>query len=823
MKRIYNLTKRIFFSQFTRKLAVVLLIFLLVENIVGYWTSKLAEEHVQKNDPRKLQNRSETTFYFAPFELRRGMAISRVEIIAHLKEIAYLESPENLPASFSSDGNSLRINSRLPQIFPNAVLVFEKNHLTKISVENQTVEKIQVEPLQMENAVVFVNESSLDEGLRTRRIILQPETVPPLVIDAVISTEDKKFFDHQGVNWLSVMLRPILSAGGQGGSSITQQLIKNNIVAGAKNEFWQTGNQVFDDYFKTPERKIAEFSMGLAVEKMLTKPEILSSYLSMNYMGNIGSVQLQGVAAAAQEFFDMSLFDISDENDPADLAKAATMAGMIQAPVFYLKYVRNGEKCSENDKKCLNLLNRRNDVLDLMNANFPDKYPSVLIEKAKVAPLGFVFASQKRRERPIEADSRSFIKFAMERENLPSELQKLRGEEGETRVFTSLDTRLQRDAVEVIKQFQQKLQPKVEAETRRQKLENPEKFEQALQKCLEKNNSDAKKCENLFQLQISLAAIDANSGEILAFSGGIDADARRSPGSLVKSFFYLKAIESGILNGQPFTAATFIDKSRDKSLLVEHCAEDENLGGSGTARTQLANSWNIGACLAAQSANIPSEFVGNLTNSSPERKLIAALGGTKGSETSLLNIIRAYTVFANNGRLINPTAYKSAFQAEKNIAFLRPQSSVSLNAEATFITSDLMKSVIENGTAANFRSLANLPKETRFIGKTGSGMVADLWFVGLTPRIVIAVWVGMAENLPQLKLKKGFSGGGVAAPIAAQFMKAVGKHRPDLLQGEFFQPETIVKRRIDGKRGCLISKGGTEELFIEGRTPLPCR
>jgi membrane peptidoglycan carboxypeptidase len=823
MKRIYNFSHRIFFSKFIRKLVVALVVFLLIQNIVVYRTFELAGEHLQRNDPRKLQNRSETTFYFAPLELRRGMAISRAEIVTHLKEITYAESLENLPASFSTDGNSLKINSRLPQIFPNVMLTFENNRLTKITVENQAVEKVLLEPLQMENAVVFVNESSLDEGLRTRRVVLQPEAVPTLIIDAVVSTEDKNFFNHQGVNWLSVALRPILSAGGQGGSSITQQLIKNNIVAGAKDEYWQTGNQEFDNYFRTPERKIAEFSMSLAVEKMLTKPEIISAYLSMNYMGNIGSVQLQGFASAAQEFFDQSLFEISGEKDAADLAKAATLAGMIQAPVFYLKYVRNGEKCGKDEKKCLNLLKRRNSVLDLMNANFPEKYSPVLINRAKAEPLGFVFASQKRKERPIEADSRAFIKFAMESENLPSELQKLRGEEGEARVFTSLDTRLQRDLIEIIRQSQQKLQPKIDAETRLQKLENPEKFAQAYNKCLEKNKGDAKKCENLFQVQISLAAIDAESGEILAFSGGIDAEARRSPGSLVKPFFYLKALENGTFNGLPLTAATFIDKNRDKSFLAEYCAEDENLGGSGTMRTQFANSWNIGACLAAQSADIPSEFVGNLTHSTPERKLIAALGGSNGSETSLLNIIRAYTVFANNGRLINPTAYKSAFQADKNIAFLRPQTSVRLNPEATFITADLMKSVIEKGTAANFRRLADLPKEMHFIGKTGSGMVADLWFVGLTPRIIVGVWVGMPENLPQLKLKKGFSGGQIAAPIAAQFMKSIGKYRPDLLQGEFFQPATILKRRIDQKRGCQVSKGGTEEFFIEGRTPLPCK
>lgn len=822
-----NLLKRIYLNSFTRKLALALIILLCVQNLLVYHEYKIAEAYLEKNDPLKLQNRSETMFYFAPINLQRGTLITLDEIIQHLKDISYAEINENdaekLPSTYSIKGSAITIYSRFPKLFPNAVLKFEKNHLALILADNQPVERIQIEPLPMENTVVLVNDSKLDKGLRTRRIVLSPSGIPALVVDAVTRTEDKHFFEHRGVNWLSVVLRPIISRGGSGGSSITQQLIKNNIVFGAKDEFWQTGDTFIDTQFKTLERKLlAELPMAMAIEEKLSKEEIIAAYLSMNYMGNIGSVQLQGFEAASREFFDTNLFEISDENDPADLSKAAILAGMIQSPISYLTYVRNGEKCAENEKKCRNLLKRRNGVLDLMHADLPEKYPSNLIEKAKEQPLSFTFASKKTHERPIEFESRVFIKYAMESDNLPPELQKLRGEEGEAQIFTSLDARLQRAAVDTVNEYMEKLQPSVDAQTQKQKNQNPKVFDEIVNNCYQKNTKDLQACENMFRLKATLIAMDAQSGEILAMTSGIDADSKRSPGSLVKPFFYLKANEIGMLNGMPFTPATFIDKERDKSFLSQYCAEDENLGESGTALDQFINSKNLGACFAAQSADIPTDFVGLLTNSKPERKLIAALGGSKGSETTLLDLIRSYSIFANNGRLVNPTSYKSAFQADKSVFFSKPQTANAANAEATFITNEMMKSVLENGTASNFRQLAGLKKNVQVSGKTGSGMIADLWFIGLTPRIIVGVWVGMPENFPQLKMKDGFTGGKISAPIVAKFMKSISKYRPDLLQGEFYQPEGIIKKHIDQKRGCIVANGGTEMFFILGREPISC-
>jgi penicillin-binding protein 1A len=204
---------------------------------------------------------------------------------------------------------------------------------------------------------------------------------------------------------------------------------------------------------------------------------------------------------------------------------------------------------------------------------------------------------------------------------------------------------------------------------------------------------------------------------------------------------------------------------------------------------------------------------------------MAALGGTSGSETSLLDMVQAYSYFPNNGRMTQVTAYKSAYQSNDNsenrIAFTR-QPQVNLNPAATFVTTQMMKSVVEEGTGVNFRLLANLPNTVQVAGKSGSGMVADLWWVNFTPRIIVGVWVGMSENLPELRMADNFTGGKVSAPIAAAFMRSVAQYHPELLTGQFARPGNVVVHRVNPKKGCLVTNGGSEEFFIAGREPSRC-
>jgi membrane peptidoglycan carboxypeptidase len=162
-------------------------------------------------------------------------------------------------------------------------------------------------------------------------------------------TEDKDFYKNQGVNWLSLAIRPILSLGHQGGSSITQQLIKNNVIADAKGEFWQTGFDAFDSKFAKLERKIAEIPMAVQANRIMFKDEILAAYLSMNYMGTVSGVDLQGFAVASQEFFETSLFDLSDPTNAQDLARVAILSVIIQSPSSFLLQILHRAYSGDNE------------------------------------------------------------------------------------------------------------------------------------------------------------------------------------------------------------------------------------------------------------------------------------------------------------------------------------------------------------------------------------------------------------------------------------------------------------------------------------------
>ena len=220
----------------------------------------------------------------------------------------------------------------------------------------------------------------------------------------------------------------------------------------------------------------------------------------------------------------------------------------------------------------------------------------------------------------------------------------------------------------------------------------------------------------------------------------------------------------------------------------------------GTAREFLARSWNFGACAAADTVGLEAatQFVGRVTGTHPEATGMSALGGTAGAELSLLQLTQAYTLFPNNGLQVAATPFLAYAQDGARVALPRPVPPRVAEAGATSVTTDMLRGVVSaGGTAPNFRAQAGLAASVNFAGKTGSGTRADLWFVGFTPRLVVGVWAGMPNNEVALTLEKGFSGGNVAAPVAAAFLRSVAQQRPELLAGEFAQPANIATRRAD--------------------------
>jgi membrane peptidoglycan carboxypeptidase len=777
--------RKLFTRPVRHRVVAVVLVLLSAQTALFILTYRAAVEHLRRHDPRQLQNRAEISFFYAPPKLRVGAHEKREDLVAYLRELGYEERDDNALASYFIKDETLNLTPR-SQSFQPLSITFARERISRLSAAGQAREEAELEPLPMQNFVRYLKDDSLAEQ-RIRRTVITAGIVPAMLSDAVTSAEDKRFFEHHGIDVLGIVWRVATRKGG--GSSITQQLVKNTVFKGAKEEFWQEYLGFLPDSWQ---RKATDVFFALAAEKLMTKDEIMAAYLSVVPLGAADGVELHGVVAAAQEYFGKNPSELS-------LAECAVLAGMIHQPSFYLSKVRQGDESA--------LLARRNYVLDLIGRNHPDKYSATMIEQAKAEPLRLFFASRSRVERPAESYSRQFVSLAAK--NLPRELAQLRTTEGASQVFTTLDFNLQQDATQLAEATVRELQPRM------------------ARACLQQQAPDKAVCAKL-KPQAALVALDAQTGAVLALVGGVDSEfnyatARRSPASAIKPFFYLKALEQGVYLGQPFTAATLIDPQTDA---LNGYRPTENLGRRSSARVGLAKSYNFHAVAAAQAAGLQQTiaFVGRLTASQPEATGMAALGGAKGSETSLLDLTQAYSVFPNNGQFIAASFHQSFAQGEARNSLTPAQPKQVASATAAFIVTDMMRSVVSTqGTAPNFRRQASSLPTEEVAAKTGSGMIADMWFIVCTPHLIVGVWIGLPNNEIKLDLNAGFSGGNLAAPLAAKFLHSVRQHRLELLTGAFKQPGGVSKRKINSRVGCATERGVAEEYFIADREPAPCR
>jgi penicillin-binding protein 1B len=752
-----------------RLLALFVFVLLTVEVAsltVGYY---VARDYLIKHDPRKSAGSAGMMVFARPRILRVRQAVSQNDVISHLTNIGYLERAGD--GGFRVDGSNLHIFARFPE-FKSAVISFKGRSIESINVEGQRVDQVEIEPIPLASFVRLIRDD-VARRMRIRRIILQPvDLVPSTLYDAIRASEDHRFESHNGIDGLGTM-RAIFSGGG--GSTITQQMIKNVVLK---------------DQSRNVERKMKEAMLAFAVERMLTKEEIITAYANNCYLGHIvGGSSVYGFAAAAQE-----LFGVADVKK-LSLAQAATLAGLLDKPEFYLKAARSG-----NYKP---VLDRRTRVLKLMHKCFPDLYSDEVIAHADAEPMKFLFASEEDGDHPLDIMSNTFQRYAAE------QAERLVGEgfdSSNLRIYTTIDPDLQAAAHEAVTRHLTRLDPLVESARRRTPSHSGSR------------------------IQSALVAIDARTGEILAMIGGRDdhfnrALARRSPASVVKPFVYLKAIERGWHNG-PFNAATIIDPKRDQ---VDNFRPSRHVGGPARVRVHLARSDNGAAVVAARCAGLAEvrDFLGRMTGGySEELTGMLAIGGAAGCETTPLNIASAYSIFSSNGIKATETPFAAVYRNGEKIEYSRIAPIRVSDPAATYIVTQMMRSVVgvgadgEVGTARSTLRLAGLDADIEMAGKTGTGEVSDFWFVGLTPRLVVAVWVGMDDNM-ELKMEYGFDGNRVALPIWAEFMRAVSQHRSDLLRGHFERPVEVRSLRIDRNQGC-VRADGIEEYFIRGREPAPC-
>ncbi|MBX3147843.1 MAG: PBP1A family penicillin-binding protein [Gemmatimonadales bacterium] len=531
------------------------------------------------------------------------------------------------------------------------------------------------------------------------------------------------------------------------GGALVANLKAGGIAQGGSTITQQLAKNLFLSAERTPLRKAREAAMAIALELRYDKATILEAYLNEIYLGQDRGRAMHGVGAAARYYFGKDARKIS-------LAESALLAAMIHAP-NRLAPTRNAELARR----------RRNLVLGLMVEQ--DRIGS---ERAAAARRSKVAT---RAYPATRLDARHFRDHAVR--GLPGRVSS-RG----VAIYTTLDAELQRAAVGAVK--------------------------------------DGLARHRAPDAQAALIAIDPRSGDILAMVGGRDygtsqfnraVDARRQPGSTFKPIVALAALRRAGASQPAFTLASRID---DEPIRVTTGSEswepanyDGNFRGAVTMRQALEQSLNIpfvriGLAVGPERIAATARQLGITSPLVPVPSL--ALGS---SEISLLELTRAYGVFATGGQLASSRILLGAARQRGEYPDGGPPdvSTVVAPAEAYLITSALTGAV-ERGTS---RALGTPERQGRMAGKTGtSNDWRDAWFVAYSPTLVVGVWMGYDDGR-SLKL----TGADAALPIVARFLE-----RANPAPGRFQVPDGIEVARIaDGWSWHCTG----EEVFLEGTAP----
>jgi penicillin-binding protein 1B len=669
---------------------------------------------------------SRAGIYAAPRTLRPGQKFSRATLADALTRAGYLESSESSEVwngSFIVGDNAIEIHPN--KTFPSVLkITFDRDErIAGLAGDNQTLDSFTLEPEPL------TNDPAIKSGAPGS---LNFKDIPPLLVKAITSIEDRRFFDHHGLDIFGVARALLRNAGdermGQGGSTITQQLVKNTYLTPER----------------TLRRKYAEAMLAFTIERRLSKEDIFALYCNEIYLGQRGVVAVRGVAQAAHIYFGKDVKDLT-------VGEAATIAGMIQGPSRYSP-VRHNDAARARRNTVLGTM-VRDGFISLEQAGAVAKEPLLIAEfdsaRESVAPY---FIDYVDRVSEARAASKAGEPDA---ETRPLGRVQSGGNEDQPTI-TTLDLDLQHLASQAIRRQMDRL--------------------------------DAIYKPRGLTPQAALVALDPKTGNVLAMVGGRDygqsqlnrvTDAQRQPGSTFKPFVYAAALESGLSPLRKFTDApqefTYDDKQKYRPA---------NYGGGYSMREVwmrdgLVKSLNVVTVDVAMQTGLAR--VANTAQSfglpRPRPYPALALGTT---EATPLELAAAYATFANGGRLIQPHAIAEPDR-------IKEEAKQVIQPATAFMITDMLEDVIDHGTAKAARGL--IPG-TIIAGKTGTSR--DGWFVGYTPNLVCAVWIGFDDN-KQL----GLTGAEAALPAWAEFMKSAIDLRPELGGKSFDQPDGVTIVDID--------------------------
>ena len=590
----------------------------------------------------------------------------------------------------------------------------------------------------------------LNELFVQKRVFIELDKIPEHMQYAVVSSEDRRFFDHWGLSMRSiaraVMINTLSLSYRQGFSTLTQQL--------ARNLYKSVG---FEDSIL---RKVKEMITAIQIERTYTKDEILEMYLNTVHFGH----GTYGVEAATKRFF-------GKESKYLTIDESALLVGLLPAPASYSP-IHHPDRA----------IRRRNTVLRLMrDQGYIGKGEH---EENRARTLETVLEVPKRGTAPYFTE---YVRRVLEKQDTELGINIYR--DG-LKIYTTLDSRLQKiaeDAVlKTVKDDQERLNKRL--------YKNREEFEDlayltiyeedSIKMMLAGERQLYKDLRDKLLVQSAFVALDPNTGGILAMVGGRPdyhdqynraVQAKRQPGSVFKPFVYTTALDNGYpVTEQLLNQPVVLNIQNMDGTWVKWKPQnyDGSTGGLTTFREGLRKSMNLISVRMVQQDIAPADQVKQTAKrmgiNTDIRAVDAIALGT--SEVFPIEMVSAYSALSNMGVYSKPFAITKIEDRYGNIIKeYYPDRKEVLSEETAYLMTSLMQTVMDRGTggSARWKYKFNRPAA----GKTGTTQGwSDAWFVGFTPQIAAGCWFGVDDF--KVPLGPGQDGSKAALPAWAKFMKA---------------------------------------------------
>ncbi|WP_057772087.1 transglycosylase domain-containing protein [Cytobacillus dafuensis] len=638
------------------------------------------------------------------------------------------------------------------------------------------------------------------------------DNVSQYLIDAVVATEDEYYYEHNGVVPKAIMravFQEVTNSSVQsGGSTLTQQLIKNQLLT----------NEV------SFERKAKEILLALRLEKFFDKKEILEAYLNVSTFGrNSSGRNIAGVQAAAKGIFGVNAKDLN-------LAQSAFIAGLPQSPFGYTPYTQAGElKTPEGLEPGLTrmktVLKRMYDngkidqkqyeealAYDITKDFIPrvestvEKYPylTMEIEKRAVEIMTEILA---KNDGYTEQDLKNNSELQNEYEILADRNIRQNGYQIHTTIHKGIYDAMQTAKDNFAYYGSDKVEMVKDAETGEMK-------------------------EVIEPVQLGAILIDNSTGKILSFVGGRDFElnqvnhatfSTRSNGSTMKPLVvYAPALELGKVS--PGTVIpdveVYLDPHRPNEPYPRNY--DKTYSGLVSARHALAMSYNVPAMLTYRTIidQRPAQYLEKMgfttviENDYTTNSL--ALGGITNGVTVEENV-NAYGTFANGGKFIDAYMIEKIVDKNGKVIYQHEVEPVEVfSPQTAYLTIDMMRDVISNGTASSLKG--RLKFNSDWAGKTGTGQdLKDSWFVAVNPKVSFGVWNGYDTPKPLELRYKGLHHGARNVYLWADLMNAAYDAAPELVTSnqQFQMPGGIVRRSYCAASGLLPSEACSKAGLVE--------